>query len=986
MKKLPDSVVRLLLLATVAAAGYGVLLVTGFLNPDLAEQILVARNALRDNQVALAESTALNVVEQDPLQFQAWLIAGAAAVAQNDFETALKRYEQVPDSAGGDSVQARLRSADILLGRMHRLSSAEVQFRRALPQMLPPRTGVESMVLLLGMGQRYHEQVPFILELIRDRQFNNLHLFLLAAGRETPLNPEEIPRFEEGDPDDPIPRLATAQLLINVERFSDAIPILRKIVGSHPEVMEAHAALGRALLADDRRDQILAWDQSLPPATEEHADVWFVRGGLAQVLGQPRVAIRCYWESARRDPANVETNYLLARLLKAEGESGASERFLNLASKLQEFRTLVDGARTGREFSMVQKTAESAEAIGLIWEAAGWAEMAIRLDATSQWAKETTVRLGRLTSDMPLTRIAPGRSPAEEFDLSQFPLPDWDSVRAVDGPQSEIRNVPESPIQFVDSAGPTGLSFRYFNGGDPVANGLRKMYELTGGGVGVLDFDNDGWPDLYLTQGSNWPSEPASERLSDRLYRNGGVVGTFRDATESSTLKATGFGQGVAAGDINSDGFTDLYVSNIGSNQIYFNNGDGTFASVEGADTAGGMWNTSCAIADLNGDGLADLYAVNYLTGPEVFTRSCEDLEGVERHTCPPSNFSAAQDKVYLNQGDGTFADQTATAGIAFSEGRGLGLIVARLTIEPGLSVFVANDGSANALFQNRRAPHGAVMFSEGGLASGLACNGSGRAEASMGVACGDVDGDGILDLLTTNFSAESNTLYIGQGEHSYVDKTSEFGLHAPTLQNLGFGTQFLDANLDGWLDLLITNGHVNDFRYKGEAFQMPPQLFRNAGGEGFVEESRDTLGEFFAGQYLGRGLAILDWNRDGRPDAAISHLDVAAALLTNMTVDAGNYLAVRLRGVESERDAIGAIVTVKIEGRALVRQLTAGDGYQASNERQLLFGLGVATTVDELQIAWPSGKFQKFNHPGINRQLVFVENNDTAFELPFDR
>ena len=983
MKKLPDSVVRLLLLGTVVAAGYGVLLVTGFFDPDPAEQIVVARNALRDNQVELAESTALNIVEQDPLQYQAWLIAGAAAVARNDFETALNRYEQVPDSAGGDSVQARLRSVDILLGRMHRLSRAEVQLRRALPLMQPPRTGVESMVLLLGMGQRYHEQVPFILELIRDRQFNNLHLFLLAAGRETPLNPEEIPRFEEGDPDDPIPRLATAQLLINVERFSDAIPILRRIVGSHPEVMEAHAALGRALLADGRRDEILAWDQSLPPATGEHADIWFVRGGFAQVLGQPRVAIRCYWESARRDPANVETNYLLARLLKAEGGSGASERFLNLASKLQEFRTLVDGARTGREFTLVQKTAESAEAIGLIWEAAGWAEMAIRLDATSQWAKETTVRLGRLTSDMPLTRIAPGRSPAEEFDLSKFPLPDWGSVTAVEGPQSELRNLPESSIQFVDSAGPAGLSFRYFNGGDPVANGLRKMYELTGGGVGVLDFDNDGWPDLYLTQGSNWPPQPASERLSDRLYRNGGVVGTFRDATESSTLKATGFGQGVAAGDINSDGFTDLYVSNIGSNQIYFNNGDGTFASAEGSDTAGGMWNTSCAIADLNGDGLADLYAVNYLTGPEVFTRSCEDLEGVERHTCPPSNFSAAQDKVYLNRGDGTFADQTATAGIAFSEGRGLGLIVARLTSEPGLSVFVANDGSANALFQNRRAADGVILFSEGGLASGLACNGSGRAEASMGVASGDVDGDGILDFLTTNFSAESNTLYIGQGEQSYVDKTSEFGLHAPTLQSLGFGTQFLDANLDGWLDLLITNGHVNDFRYKGEAFRMPPQLFRNIGGEGFVEESRDTLGEFFAGQYLGRGLAVLDWNRDGRPDAAISHLDVAAALLTNMTRSAGNYLAVGLRGIESERDAIGAIVTVKAEGRVLVRQLTAGDGYQASNEHQLLFGLGNATTIDDLQIAWPSGTVQNFSHPGINRQLVFVENNDTAFELP---
>jgi thioredoxin-like negative regulator of GroEL len=429
MKNLSGPLVRILLLFVAAAAGWGLLSAFGVFRPDAAEQVQIAQQALAAGDSALAESMALAVIEEDPKQYDAWVVAAVAAIAREDFEAAEKRFDEVPDDESAAAVQARLRSGDMQLNKVHRLSAAEDQFRRAYRQQKPPRIGVEQLALLLGIGGRYREQGPFLLELIRDEKFNNLHLYLLQEGRKKSVNPDSIPMYIKTDPDDPAPQIARAGQQISQENFGEAILILRRITKSHPKIAEAHAKLGQALLADGRRDELADWDRQLPKAAEDHPDVWVVRAQFAQILDQSPVAIRCLWEAVRRDPNNYKSCLLLGRLLsEEEGEAEPAAQFQRRAVALQEFSTLVEATMANREIGNSRRISELAESLGLIWEAFGWSHLALRLDAASPWASDQVSRLRKVTKDLPLVRSAPGKNPAEEFDLSRFPLPDWKSA------------------------------------------------------------------------------------------------------------------------------------------------------------------------------------------------------------------------------------------------------------------------------------------------------------------------------------------------------------------------------------------------------------------------------------------------------------------------------------------------------------------------------------------------------------------------------
>jgi hypothetical protein len=318
-------------------------------------------------------------------------------------------------------------------------------------------------------------------------------------------------------------------------------------------------------------------------------------------------------------------------------------------------------------------------------------------------------------------------------------------------------------------------------------------------------------------------------------------------------------------------------------------------------------------------------------------------------------------------------------------DGRGLGLVAADFAGAGRLDLFVANDQSANFLFVNETPRPGDVpRFGERGLIAGVALGRNGQPQASMGVASADADGDGTLDLFITNFYREGATLYLGQQGGSYfADETTPAGLRDPTFLTLGFGTQFLDADLDGWPDLMATNGHIDDYSFNDIPFRMRPQFFHNLGEARFQELPSESLGPFFQGEYLGRGLARLDFDRDGREDVAISHIGAPAALLANQTEGAGHYLALRFHAVATARDAIGTAVRVVAGGRTRFGQLTAGDGYQASNQRQVVFGLGAAERVEELAVRWPSGREQVFRDLPVDRELVLVEGHPAPSALP---
>jgi hypothetical protein len=346
--------------------------------------------------------------------------------------------------------------------------------------------------------------------------------------------------------------------------------------------------------------------------------------------------------------------------------------------------------------------------------------------------------------------------------------------------------------------------------------------------------------------------------------------------------------------------------------------------------------------------------------------------------------FPATDDRLLLNWGDGTFRDVTRAAGITGKNGKGLGIVAADFAASGRLSLFVANDGTPNFFYDNVTSPGEPIpRFAENGVLSGLAFDRAGAFQACMGVAADDATGDGLLELFVTNFYNESNTLYVPEvSGRFYSDQTAEFGLRDGSLRMLGFGTQFIDGDLDGWPDLIITNGHVQEPSKAGIPFAMRAQYYRNLKGTAFEEVEAETLGPFFQQLRLGRGLARLDWNRDGRDDAVISHIASPAALLTNQTSPAGHFLALQLRGTNGSRDAIGTIVRVMSGGRTITRQLTAGDGYQASNQRQLIFGLGPAEKIDQVEIQWLGGGRQTFTDLSLDTEYIALEGRDSLVKL----
>jgi len=950
---------------------------------DNAEQLLQAANrAFLARDFVGAQRFATRVLTIDPMNDAAALLAGRAAEGQGKLEVALEFLRQVSDNDPRLAASARIQAGELLSGRLKRLSAAVSEFRRALE--LDPENPIvnERLAFLLGLEGNNREATPLRLRLIQLNKFGPIHLLLLCMGDYIFENPELIEEYRVSIPDDPLVLIALARGALDKQDPARAEELLRPVVVSHPDLLEAQVRFGQALFEQHKLVAFQQWHTALPRNAEDIPGLWFLRASWARQQNDTSGAVRCYLETLDRDPNHQAANYHLAQLLLMLGEEQQASRFLARSQKLQKLDTAVRAAWSGGGAeNPMRQAAQEAESLGLIWESFGWHTLARQKFPNAEWAIEGGRRLQPKLSGLPLTRTVPGANPAETLDRSNYPLPNWTTGRAeLKSAQVIQKPSPFGPVSFVDKAVDAGLNFQYFNSSDPL-HPDRKMQEFTGGGVAILDFDADGWPDVHLTQGSDWPPRSQEFQYLDRQFRNLGN-GTFQDVTSFANLNENGFSQGVAVGDFDNDGFPDLYVGNIGANRFFRNNGDGTFDDITvETGTAGNAWTTSCLLADLNHDGWPDLYVVNYLAGPEPLERICHDETGHPR-SCMPRVFDAAQDQLYVNLRDGTFRNVSQSSGIMVPDGKGLGIVAADFDGAGKLNLFVANDAVSNFYFVNQTPPGGDVpTFIEQGIPLGLALNADGRAQACMGVAAGNLENDHRLALFVTNFHNEPNTLYHEQSGRLFVDDTRRWGLYDASIPMVGFGTQFLDAELDGFLDLILTNGEVDDSRDLGQTYQMRPQYFRNPGTGPFVELFANSLGPYFDGKYLGRGLARVDWNRDGRDDIVVSHLDAPAALLTNTTQPAGHFVAFQLRATTTSRDAIGATVTVRIGDRQLVRQLIAGDGYHASNERILRFGLGKDDHIDELTVSWPSGLKQEFREISIDSQFLIIENVSRMFQ-----
>ena len=511
--------------------------------------------------------------------------------------------------------------------------------------------------------------------------------------------------------------------------------------------------------------------------------------------------------------------------------------------------------------------------------------------------------------------------------------------------------------RFRDAAEAAGLSFTFDNGATPFC----QLPETMSGGVAVLDYDGDGWLDVYVVQGGAIAPDPTAGEVpnGDRLFRNN-RDGTFRDTTEAVGIASFSrdYGLGVTVGDYNGDGRPDLFVTRLRSYALYRNEGNGGFRDVtESAGLAGPRDNpTSAAFADLDGDGDLDLYVCHYMKWDPADPRLCKDDKG-KFFYCDPSKVDPAPDHVFRND-RGRFMDVTREAGFTDPDGRGLGVVAADLDGDGKVDLYVANDGTANYFFHNL----GGFQFEETGLAAGVASGPEGGYQASMGVACGDYDGDGLPDLAVTNFYGESSTLYRNLGGGLFRDQTAASGLGAATRYLLGFGTAFADVNNDGRLDLVTANGHVNDNR-PYYPYAMPSQLLMGQPGGRFADAS-DKSGDVWRVPRVGRGLAAADLDNDGRLDLLILGQNEPLAYLHNRgpsTGDSGRFVTFLLEGSASNRDGVGALVTITAEGRRQVAPRFGGGSYQSSGDPRLHFGLGTASAVDSVEVHWPSGRLDRF-------------------------
>ncbi len=922
-------------------------------------------------------------------RFQVGLDQCRKDVAAGYYKKARKQLAELSRSEKGDG------EVEYLLGlcEQHegRRNAALAAWERVKPtSVFAAKTAIQQALALMDTGR--YTRAEEILEAAQERATGSDALGLLHAlgvlyeieGRRDDLRRSIIACWQYSDTPETLLRKLAGQ-----ETAPLPVGRLQQVLAKNPEDDDG-IWLGRVNLATrtgqfDLAQKVLKYCLERSPNAPV---VWRAGLELAQASGELALGWRALehipadevsavelariraWLVAGRVDVKTERIALSAVLKQDSADTIALDRLAALAAssgddkEVARLRTRVSEITAAKEryLSLIKnesstrnpaELAHLAEVLGRTIEARGWS-----LLRDGKVDRPGPSR-APLDLDRPVVRSHPeGKEPARSCaELCA----DLRKVATGRPPAGSPRVMP----QFIDEADSAGLRFVQ----DNAESTLKLPPETMSGGVALFDYDGDGWLDVYAVQGGPLPPAPDSQ-CQDCLFRNRGD-GTFEDVSEKAGLRrlSGGYGHGVAVGDYDNDGHPDLFITRWLAYALIRNRGDGTFEDVTAKAGLGGErnWPTSAAWADLDGDGDLDLYVCHYMVFNVQKPRLCLSPTAKGNHYCSPRDFESLPDHVFRNDG-GRFVDVTKQAWFVDPDGRGLGVVAAHLDDDDRIDLYVANDMSANYLFRNL----GGFHFDETALSAGAAANSSGGFQSGMGIACGDFDGDGRLDLAVTNFYGESTTFFRNLGRGMFSDDTALVGLAGPTRCLLGFGVAFLDANNDGWLDLISANGHVNDHR-PALPWRMPTQLLLG-GPDGRLKVPYPDCGEPFKPAHLGRGLAVGDLDNDGRIDAVVQAQNEPLAYLRNQTRDGGHWVVLQLEGSRSNRDAVGARVTLLAGGRQRVGERVGGGSYQSANDPRLHFGLGTSDRIERLEVRWPSGLVESYTGLPADRGYLLRE------------
>ncbi|MAI33444.1 MAG: hypothetical protein CBE00_07420 [Planctomycetaceae bacterium TMED240] len=978
------------------------------------DPVSAVRFLLQRGNVVAAAQQADAALLRDPGDPGLLSIAGDVAVARRDATRAVELYELALAATENPDAEVLLKLGQeyVNVGRPFESIRVLKVAVEAFPDVVDYRMKLVGMQMAVGLEFESRQQLQWLVQ----RGHGGLNLLIVLSDLSRPQTVESTCKYAlKTYPADQRPNYSLARLPAYHSEWKKVASLLAPVVKQHPDFVPAQALYGRALFELQSTSELTQWFADLPSGIDGQPQYWLTMGGVAEQYGNLPMAARAYWKATLLDENSGEALLKLSVCLAQLEQPDNARRLAERAAGITALRDEVDSLLSWKNNSQSDAVsiARGLEALGRRWEATAWLQAAFRMSQNPQQDLASIYKALRAK----LTGATPWQIPefavAKQIDLSSYPRPIWLDLNPT-SPEVSDRATSRT-MKFSNQATERHLVHTCRLGKSADEGGGLTIYQSGAGGVGVLDFDLNGWPDLCLTSIDGSPMK--NDSSPNRIFRN--LDGVFSEVAESAVVGGRGFSQGIAVGDYNADGFPDLFVANIGRNQLLRNNGDGTFSdTTQQMDLTDGEWTSSAAFADIDGDGLTDLFQLGYCETEKALQQLCVDAELKEPRSCAPLAFAAQKDRVWRGTADGGYEDVTSEWLSRHESGRGLGIVVGALDDRPGVDIYVANDMTANhywsmsesdqdhsigadteaadseaadseaadsdtlkranGLGQSRNRSE--FKLSEQASVRGLAVNGRSLSQASMGIAAGDADQDGDLDFLLTHFSGDYNTFYEQVASGMWADRSKRVGMIEPTQTMLGYGTQWIDADNDGIPELVVANGDIDDFTHRSRLYQQPAQLFQRQESGTWDQASGDSLGDYFEDDHLGRAVAKLDANRDQKEDLVITHLFEPIALLVNETKTKNLQCRFFLVGTKSGRDAIGSRVTLQCEGGNRVGHLLAGDGFQCSNERCVSFGLGAKSEPCKVVVDWPDGTRESFGKHELSGDYLVIQGSGKIF------